>query len=107
MLACAAVVMLLIFNDTVLRPGRWPYIVDWSAYSRAVAIRDGGLPTTLRRRDEGTWAIAAANPHVRLDPHSDPGFTACPAYNTNASAFFESVRGRAPQRLCGGVPVRP
>ncbi|MGA8476238.1 MAG: DUF2079 domain-containing protein [Candidatus Cybelea sp.] len=107
MLACAGVVMLLIFNDTVLRPGRWPYIVDWSAYSRAVAIRDGGLPTTLRRRDEGTWAIAAANPRVRLDPHSDSGFTACPAYNTNASAFFESLRGLAPQHLCGGVPVRP
>jgi uncharacterized membrane protein len=104
---CALIVMLLIFNDTVLRPGRWPYIVDWSAYARAVAIRDGGRPTLLARRDEGVWAVAAANPEVRLDPHPDPHASACPAYDTNARAFFASLAGRMPLQLCGGVPVTP
>jgi len=103
--ACAAIVMLVIFNDTVVRPGRWPYIVDPNAYARAVAIRDGARPLQLERRDEGTWAVAAANPNVRLDPSPDPLFRACPAYNTNAAAFFESLASRATPRLCGGVPV--
>jgi uncharacterized membrane protein len=102
---CALVVMLL-FNDTVLRPGRWPYVVDWDAYARAVAIRDAAAPILLRRGDEGAWAIAAANPDVRLDPHPDPHFPGCPAYNTNAAAFFGSLFGRMPAHLCGGVPAR-
>ncbi len=106
MLPCALVVMLLIFNDTVLRPGRWPYVVDWSAYARAVALRDSGRPAFLFRRDEGAWAIAAANPLVRLDPRPDPNSPACPAYDTNAAAFFGSLFGRPPQRLCGGVPLQ-
>jgi uncharacterized membrane protein len=107
MVPCALIVMLLIFNDTVLRPGRWPYIVDWPAYARAVAIRDGGRPALLARRDEGVWAVAAANPEVRLDPHPDPHAVACPAYDTNARAFFDSLAGRMPPSLCGGVPVTP
>jgi uncharacterized membrane protein len=107
MIACAVVVMVLIFNDTVLRPGRWPFIVDWNAYARAAALRDGGGAALLPRRDEGVWAVAAANPHVRLDPRPDPHFAGCPGYNTDAGAFFASLSGRAPARLCGGVPVRP
>jgi uncharacterized membrane protein len=104
--ACAAIVMVLIFNDTVLRPGRWPYIVDWNAYGHAVDVRDSGRAALLLRRDEGLWAVAAANPDVRLDPHRDPSFIACPAYNTSAAAFFASLSGRMPARLCGGVPVQ-
>lgn len=100
-----AVLVLLLFNDTVLRPGRWPYVVDWSAYSRAVALRDGGPGVLLSRHDEGVWAVAAANPNVRLDPHADRNFHACPAYDTNAGAFFASLAGHAPPQLCGGVPV--
>ncbi len=107
MIACAAVVMLFVFNDTVLRPGRWPYIVDWNAYARAAALRDSGNVAFLRRRDEGVWAVAAANLEVRLDPRPDPGFVACPAYDTDARAFFGSLIGHAPPRLCGGVPVFP
>jgi len=103
---CALVVMLLIFNDTVLRPGRWPYVVDWSAYARAVALRDGGGSALITRGNEGAWAVAAANPKVRLDPRPDPNFPGCPAYDTNAAAFFASLRGRMPAHLCGGVPVR-
>jgi len=106
MIPCALAVMLL-FNDAVLRPGRWPYVVDWSAYARAVALRDGEAGVLLGRRDEGVWAVAAANPRVRLDPRPDPLFAACPAYDTNARAFFGSLAGRAPQRLCGGVPLPP
>jgi len=103
----AAVLVLLAFNDTVLRPGRWPYVVDWRAYARAVATRDAGRPALLRRGDEGTWAVAAVNPLVRLDPQADPLFPRCPAYDTNAAAFFGSLAGRIPPHLCGGVPVRP
>jgi uncharacterized membrane protein len=107
MIPCALVVTLLIFTDTALRPGRWPYIVDWSAYARAVAIRDENVGVTLPRRDEGVWAVAAPNPLVRLDPHPDPYFVACPAYDTDARAFFASLAGRMPAALCGGVPVPP
>lgn len=104
---CAAIVMLFIFNDTVLRPGRWPFIVDWRAYARAVDLRDRQQSVLLQRGDEGVWAVAAANPNVRLDPHPDLGFAACPGYNTNAGAFFASLAGKMPARLCGGVPVKP
>jgi len=105
MIPCALVVTLLIFTDTALRPGRWPYIVDWNAYAGAVAVRDGARVVTLPRREEGVWAVAAVNPRVRLDPHPDPLFVACPAYDTNARAFFASLAGRMPAALCGGVPV--
>ena len=107
MLPCALVVMLLIFNDTVLRPGRWPYIVDWSAYARAVAIRDGEpRRTACRGATKGVWAVAAANPRVRLDPHPDPHFVACPAYNTNARGVFRKPRrDTCRTAFCGGVPV--
>ncbi len=102
----SAVVVVLLFNDTVLRPGRWPYVVDWNAYARAVAIRDGGRAVLLRRGDEGVWAVAAGNPNVRLDPRPDARFPHCPAYDTNAAAFFGSLAGRMPAHLCGGVPLR-
>lgn len=106
MVPCALAVMLL-FNDTVLRPGRWPYIVDWQAYAGAVALRDSGRAVLLSRRDEGVWAVAAANANVRLDPRPDPRFARCPGYDTNAGAFFASLRGDTPARICGGVPVGP
>lgn len=103
-IVCAVAVMLL-FNDTVLRPGRWPYVVDWNAYARAAALRDKGAGALLLRRDEGVWAVAAANRNVKLEPDADPYFRACPAYNTNGAAFFASLSGRMPVQLCGGVPV--
>jgi uncharacterized membrane protein len=101
----AALVVMLVFNDTVLRPGRWPYVVDWNAYGRAVALRDSGRAALLRRGQEGVWAVAAANPNVRLDPRPDPNFPRCPAYDTDAAAFFASLAGQTPAHLCGGVPV--
>jgi uncharacterized membrane protein len=109
MIPCALIVMLFIFNDTVLRPGRWPYVVDWNAYARAAAVRDTTVPVLLQRRDEGVWAVAAVNPLVRLERRPDPNFVACPAYNTNARAFFSSIGiGRwQGWRLCGGVPIAP
>jgi uncharacterized membrane protein len=103
---CALLVTLVIFSDTALRPGRWPYIVDWKAYGRAVAARESTVPVLLPRREEGVWAVAASNPLVRLDLRRDPDFVACPAYDTDARAFFDSLRGVMPARLCGGVPVR-
>jgi uncharacterized membrane protein len=105
---CALIVTLFVFNDTALRPGRWPFIVDWQAYANAVTVRETKVPITLRRRDEGIWAVAAVNPLVRLEQRSDPGFVACPGYNTNASAFFSSlgIGTRQKWELCGGVPIR-
>lgn len=99
-----ALVVLVLFSETALRIGRWPYVVDWSAYASAVALRKSGDPALLYRGDEGVWAVAAANPKVRLDPRPDrrPG---CPAYDTNAAAFFGALAGRFPPRICGGVPI--
>ena len=107
MVPCALVAMLLIFNDTVLRPGRWPYLVDWSAYASAQRTRETMVPVLLGRHDEGIWAIAAVNPLVRLSQRPDPRFVACPDYNRNARAFFESlgIGTRERWKLCGGVPV--
>ncbi len=102
----AAVLVLLAFNDTVLRPGRWPYVVDWNAYGRALAVRGADRRVVLPRRAEGLWAVAASNARVRLDPRTDPLFPRCPAYDTNAASFFGSLAGRMPPHLCGGVPVR-
>lgn len=105
-LPCALLVTIFL-NDTVLRAGRWPYIVDWPAYARAVALRDAAAPVVLHRGEEGVWAVAAINPKVELDPRPDPQFPGCPAYDTNAGAFFGALRGRMPAHLCGGVPVSP
>ncbi|HET6274530.1 MAG TPA: DUF2079 domain-containing protein [Candidatus Cybelea sp.] len=104
MIPCALVAMLA-FNDDVLRPGRWPFVVDWSAYAKAAALRESGRVVTLRRGDEGVWAVAAANPNVRLDPRPDLYAARCPAYDRSAAAFFASLSGRMPAHLCGGVPV--
>lgn len=106
MIPCALVVMLLIFNDTVLRPGRWPYIVNWSAYGQAARIRDGGQSALLPRTQEGVWAVAAANPRVQLKLNLDPKAVGCPAYNTDARAFFAALAGHMPAKLCGGVAVQ-
>lgn len=100
-----ALASMLFFNDTVLRPGRWPYVVDWDAYARATSLRDSGRPALVSRGDEGVWAVAAANPNVKLNPHPDLNAPHCPAYDTNAGAFFASFSGRAPAKLCGGVPL--
>jgi uncharacterized membrane protein len=105
MVPCALASMLL-FNDTVLRPGRWPYVVDWSAYARAASLRDSGRPALLSRGQEGEWAVAAANPTVRLNPQPDANAAHCPAYNANATVFFASLAGRVPSHLCGGVPLK-
>jgi uncharacterized membrane protein len=103
---CAIAVMLVFSSATDLRPGRWPYVVDWSAYARAEQLRDGNEPVLLPRGQEGVWAVAAANPIVQLNWHRDPHWVSCPAFDTDARAFFASLSGRMPPKLCGGVPVR-
>jgi uncharacterized membrane protein len=100
-----AIVATLFFNDTGLHAGRWPYVVDWRAYTRATALRDSRAAVTLPRGEEGAWAVAAANPRVRLDPRPDARSANCPAYDTDFSAFVGSFAGRMPARLCGGVPL--
>lgn len=97
----------LFFNDTVLHVGRWPYIVDWSAYERAVAVRQSDRIAVIPRDQEGVWAVAAVNERVRLEQRPGPHAVFCPAYDVDARAFFASLRGRMPARLCGGVPVAP
>ena len=98
-------------NDTVIKPGRWPYVVDWDAYRRAAALRETRDRYVLvPRTEEGVYAVAASNHYVLLgwyDPSDQAKY--CPAYNTNARAFFASL-GLVPWPpglgLCGGVPVR-
>lgn len=107
MLVCAIVCALFI-NDTVLKIGRWPYVVDWRAYAAAVDLREHSGAVLISRHNEGVYAVAAANPHVRLSPYKGREAGYCPAYDTNAGAFFASLRIRPwPKRvtLCEGVPV--
>jgi uncharacterized membrane protein len=106
-LACS-ILCALFLNDTVLKIGRWPYVVDRTAYAAATAQRNATTDVIIRRPNEGAYAAAAANPHVLLakyDPH-ESGY--CPAYNKNARAFFASLGiGTWPPNtaLCGGVPT--
>ncbi|HZO92969.1 MAG TPA: DUF2079 domain-containing protein [Candidatus Baltobacteraceae bacterium] len=107
MLVCAALCALTI-NDTALKIGRWPYVVDRAAYARAAALRASGEPALVPRPQEGVYAVAAANPHVALRRYARGESGYCPAYDTNARAFFASLGiGTWPRgvRLCGGVPI--
>ncbi len=107
-LACAVVCALLL-NDTVLKPGRWPYVVDRAAYARAAALRASPRAVIVRRPSEGAYVVAAANPRVvlaRYDRH-ESGY--CPAYNKDARAFFAALglgAWPAGTALCGGVALR-
>lgn len=106
---CCAVLATLTINDTVLKIGRWPYVVDRAAYDRAAALRTTTEAVHIARPNEGVYAVAAANPQVALDRYraGEPGY--CPAYNTNARAFFASIGiGAWPAgiALCEGVAVR-
>lgn len=108
-LACAALCALAL-NDTVLKPGRWPFVVDRAAYARAAALRAATTRVVVRRPAEGTYVVAAANPNVvlaRYDPN-EAGY--CPAYNKDPRAFFASLGiGAWPAGtiLCGGVVLPP
>jgi uncharacterized membrane protein len=107
MLVCAALCALL-FNDTVLKVGRYPYVVDSVAYAKATALRSSAQTVVIPRVDEGAYVAAASNPRVVLakyDPH-ETGY--CPAYDKNPRAFLASLGLGSPPpdtTLCGGVPV--
>lgn len=107
MLACA-VICALAFNDTVLKIGRWPYVVDRTAYDAARALRAASGDVVVRRPNEGAYVVGASNKHVRLAPYvpGEPGY--CPAYNLNAAAFFASLGlGAWPNvKVCGGTAPR-
>jgi uncharacterized membrane protein len=108
MLICATLCALTL-NDTALKPGRWPYVIDRAAYGRATALRAVARPVVVRRPDEGAYVVAAANPNVALARYdrAEPGY--CPAYNKDARAFFASLgigAWPAGTTLCGGVALR-
>ncbi|MBV8749730.1 MAG: hypothetical protein JO103_08455, partial [Candidatus Eremiobacteraeota bacterium] len=107
MLVCAALCALFL-NDTVLKLGRWPFVVDRAAYASAAALRDAHDTVVIRRPNEGAYVVAAANPHVVLAKYDPTETGYCPAYDKNPRAFFASLGvGTWPPdtALCGGVPV--
>ena len=107
-LACA-ILCALFLNDTVLKIGRWPYVVDRAAYAAAAKLRESPVGVTIRRPQEGAYVVAAANPHVVLAKYDPNESGYCPAYDKDARAFFASLGlGTWPPdtALCGGVPVR-
>ncbi len=107
MVVCAALCALAL-NDTVLKPGRWPFVVDRTAYARAAALRATERTVVVpppRRRRVRRRGREPARVLARYDPH-ETGY--CPAYDKNARAFFASLGvGAWPPdiTLCGGVPV--
>jgi uncharacterized membrane protein len=107
MLVCA-VLCALILNDTVLKPGRFPYVVDRDAYARASALRASTERVVVPRHVEGAYVAAAGNPHVVLAKY-DPAETGyCPAYNKDPRAFIASLgwgAWPAGTTLCEGVAV--
>jgi uncharacterized membrane protein len=108
MLACA-VLCALFFNDTVLKIGRWPYVVDRSAYAAAAALRDAPRDVVVRRPQEGAYVVAASNPHVLLAKYDPLETGYCPGYNKDFRAFTASLgfgAWPADVTLCGGVAVR-
>ena len=103
-----AILCALTINDTALKIGRWPYLVDWAAYGRATALRAATDRVVVPRVDEGAYVVAAANPNVVLAKYDPRERGYCPAYNKDGRAFFTALRtGRVPPglTLCGGVPV--
>ena len=107
MLVCAILCALLI-DDTALKAGRWPYVVDRRAYADAVALRSATRDVVVPRPQEGVYVAAASNPHVLLRKYRAGEAGYCPGYDTNARAFFASLGiGTWPPgtTLCGGVPV--
>jgi uncharacterized membrane protein len=107
MLACALICALTI-NDTVLKIGRWPFVVDRTAYANAVALRSATHDVVVPRHAEGAYVVAAANPHVLLAKYDPNEGGYCPGYDRDARAFFASFGiGTWPPNttLCGGVPV--
>jgi uncharacterized membrane protein len=108
MLACAILCALLI-NDTVLKIGRWPYVIDRTAYANAIALRTTTRDVTIRRPNEGAYVAAASNPRVLLAKYDPTETGYCPAYNKDAGAFFASLGiGTWPTNatLCEGVVTR-
>ena len=106
-LVCAILCALTI-NDTVLKIGRWPFIVDWAAYGRATALRASAVPVVVPRVYEGAYVAAAANPNVVLAKYDPRERGYCPAYNRSARAFMAALGAGAwpaGMTLCGGVPV--
>jgi hypothetical protein len=106
-LACA-IASALLLNDTVLKAGRWPYVVDWKAYAYAAQLGRSQVRAMIERPHEGVYAVAAANPNVQLRPRGVYEVGYCPAYDRNARAFFASIGiGAWPGgvTLCQGVPV--
>ncbi|MBC5810702.1 MAG: DUF2079 domain-containing protein [Candidatus Eremiobacteraeota bacterium] len=107
-LLAGALVCALFFNDTVLKIGRWPYVVDRAAFAHARAL--GGTPSdvVIPRSDEGAYAVAAASLHVLLARSRPNDMATCSPYNRDARAFFASLGiGTWPANtaLCLGVPV--
>ena len=103
---CAALCALTI-NDTALKIGRWPYVVNRPAYDAATELRTSDVRVVIPRPAEGVYVVAASNPNVVLAKYrrDEPGY--CPAYNTNARAFFASIgigTWPAGTTLCAGVP---
>lgn len=107
-LACA-ILCALFLNDTVLKIGRWPYVIDRAAYADAAKLRTSAADVTIRRPQEGAYVVAASNPRVVLAKYDPKELGYCPAYDKDARAFFASLGlGTWPPdtALCGGVPVR-
>jgi uncharacterized membrane protein len=107
-LACA-VLCALFLNDTVLKLGRYPYVVDRGAYAAAAALRASRERVTVPRAREGAYVAAAANPNVVLAKYDPTETGYCPAYDKDARAFLASLglgAWPADTALCGGVPVR-
>ena len=107
MLVCAALCALF-FNDTVLKLGRYPYVVDRDAYARAAALRSAAPLTVVPRVDEGVYVVAAANPNIVLAKYDPRERGYCPAYDKDPRAFLASLGfgvWPAGLQLCGGVPV--
>ena len=106
-LVCAILCALTI-NDTVLKFGRWPFVVDRNAYAAAVRLRDSGDSARIPRHDEGIYAVASPNLNVTLAPYDPHEAGYCPDYNKNPRAFFASLGlGSWPRDvvLCGGAAV--
>jgi uncharacterized membrane protein len=104
--ACA-ILSALLLNDTVLKIGRWPYVVDWPAYHTAYALVKADRSVIVPRADEGAYAVAASNLNVVLAPEFSSHN--CLAYNVDAGAFFASIGiGTWPSNatVCGGVVHR-
>ncbi len=86
--------------------GRWPFIVDWSAYARAVVLRESGRTAAACRAATKAFGRSRRRTQTSASIRMPIRISRDVLRTTRTrAAFLASIAGRRPAYVCGGVPV--